>query len=148
MAIYKNREVTVTEQPRAALPTNINVQHKNGMRETVPVSQVSFTEDEKNLLVKNSTNQYDNLKVIGDDDLKAVRAGVTPPSDPILKEQAKAKAQHQKQMDETKKNTDAAQKKAEEDLKKESQSPVSTHTSAIDPTKDVHNVSIPNQAKQ
>ena len=148
MAIYKNREVSVAEQPRAVLPANINVLHKNGMRETVPVSQVSFTEDEKNALVKNSSNQYDNLKVIGNEDLEAVRTGVTPPSDPILKEQAKAKAQHQKQQDESKKNSDAAQKKAEEDLKKEqSQSPVS-RTSTTDPTKDVHNVQIPNQAKQ
>lgn len=119
MAIYKNREVTLNNPTRTVtLPSTISVRHKDGTHETVPLSQVSFTQPEKDSLVKANASIYNDVTVASDEDVKAVKLGVTPPSDPILKEQAKAKVQHQRQAEETQKRTDEAKKQAEKDLDK------------------------------
>lgn len=115
MAIYKNREVTVSNV-RAIDNDTVNVTHTDGTHEAVKLSQIQFTQAEKDALVKSHPSRFDNVKLITDADLQAVRLGTTPPSDPILKEQAMAKVRHRQQTELTQKNTDAATAQAEKDV--------------------------------
>jgi hypothetical protein len=118
MAIYKNREVYIQTTPVRSTPTdNINVMHRDGSHETVPVSQVTFTEDEKNQLVKNNPGKFDNVMVAPQEDLDSVRLGVTPPSDPSYKEQAMRQVHDQRAKELTDKNMEMAKKEAEKQAK-------------------------------
>src|SRR6267142_3834500 len=79
MALYKNREVTVIgPNPMANTPISINIRYVDGSHENVALSQVSFTEDEKKALVKAHPSQYDNVRIIKDADLHAIRSGGAP----------------------------------------------------------------------
>ena|SRR5882762_2066109 len=79
MALYKNREVTVIgPNPMANTPISINIRYVDGSHENVALSQVSFTEDEKKALVKAHPSQYDNIRIIKDEDLHAIRSGGAP----------------------------------------------------------------------
>lgn len=112
MAIYKNREVSViapTSRPNP--PQTIVVQYQDGSHETVTIGQVYFTDEEKKNLVKGNPGAFDDVNTIDDDDLKAVRVGVAPSTDPSYKEQAKTEATsdeaakiHQKMVDEASKD--------------------------------------------
>lgn len=105
MAIYKNREVSVMSPNHSTQPpTMIVVQYKDGTHETVSLSGVKFTEDEKKALIKSFPSQFDAVSTVSEDDLKAVRLGVTPPSDPDLKAQAEERVRRQKMEEETRKN--------------------------------------------
>jgi len=98
MAIYKNREVSVMgPNPQANSPESINVEYKDGTHENVALSGVKFTEEEKKRLQKSNPGKYDNVETVSEDDLKAVRIGVAPPSDPTVREQAKLLAQRTEQ---------------------------------------------------
>lgn len=117
MAIYNNREVTVLTPSKFALPTTITVEYKDGSKETVALDKVFFTKSEKDKLVKDNPSLYMNVAEATDEDIKAVRLGVTPPSDPILKQQAQVKVQHQKQQELAAKQTEAAKAQVAKDMK-------------------------------
>jgi hypothetical protein len=120
MAIYKNREVHVVgPNVQANTPESINIQYKDGSHENVKLTDVKFTKDEKNALVKNHPSKYDNVATIEDADLEAVRVGVAPPSDPTYKEQAELKARNQKQKDLNDKQTKAAEDNAKKNIDNE-----------------------------
>lgn len=120
MAIYKNREVGVIgPNAQATSVETINIRHKDGTHENVRLGEVKFTEDEKKSLQKKHPSKYDDVQTTDDKDLEAVRVGVAPPSDPVVKEQAKTKAQHQKQQELSQKNSEEATKQAHTELNKE-----------------------------
>lgn len=128
MAIYKNREVTVIgPNSMANTPETINVQYKDGSNENVAIALVLFTEDEKKQLTKQYSSMFENVKVANDKDLEAVRAGVTPPSDPSYKEMAKLQVQHERQNELVQKNMEAAKAEAKKQLDAESK-PATTKT--------------------
>lgn len=132
MAIYNNREVTVVAPTRtAAAPANIVVQYKDGSHETVSTGRVYFTKEEKDNLVKSFPSDYDNVNVASEDDLKAVRLGVAPSSDPSIKQQAEANIRREKAEEETRKQVDAARKEADERLSKELNQPVKTTVAPV-----------------
>lgn len=116
MAIYKNREVTVVNPNKFQVPATITIQYKDGSHEVVSIGQVQFTKEEKDSLVKSNPSDFQDVSVVSDDDVKAVRLGVTPPSDPSLKEAAQRQAQNEKQREETEKRMKAAKDQAEKDL--------------------------------
>src|SRR5215467_9385584 len=98
MAIYNNREVAVVgPMPMAGAVESITVQYRDGSHENVKLGLVKFTEDEKQDLVKRYPSRYENIDTISDEDLKAVRIGVAPPSDPSIKEQAAVQARREAQ---------------------------------------------------
>lgn len=118
MAIYNNREVQVAGMNNhTPAPATINVIHKDNTRENVPVTSVYFTESEKKTLVKNHPSRFEDVKVATQADIDAVRAGVTPPSDPSYVDEAKAKIHHEKQQEMIKKNQDAALAEAKKQAK-------------------------------
>jgi len=91
MAIYKNREVNVIAPTRRINPPQtMQIQYQDGTYETVSMGQITFSKAEKDALVKAYPSEFDNLTVASDDDIKAVRVGVAPASDPSRKEQARA----------------------------------------------------------
>lgn len=123
MAIYKNREVGLVS---TFVPSNTNVDlvavmYTNGMRDNVPLNQVAFTDEEKKALIKDNPSRFENVKIASKEDLDAVRIGVTPPSDPVYKEQAEARVQRDEQV----KKQAELQKKAEDEAKKNFDSKVS-----------------------
>jgi len=116
MAIYKNREVSVIgPSPQANTPESITVEYKDGTHENVALSGVKFTEEEKKRLQKANPGKYDNVETVSEDDLKAVRLGVAPPSDPTVREQARLLAQREQQ---EKAASDQVNKLREEQAKK------------------------------
>lgn len=120
MAVYKNREVGVIgPNPQANTPDTINIRYKDGTHENVQASEVRFTEDEKKSLIKNHPSKFDNVSTTTEEDLKAVRLGVTPPSDPSFQTQAEVSVQHEKQKELAQKNLEAAKKDAEKKLEKD-----------------------------
>ena len=137
MAIYKNREVSVISPvSHVQPPSTIVVRYIDGSHETVSLGQVRFTEDEKKSLVKTYPSQFDNVEVVSDEDLKAVRLGVTPPSDPDLKRQAEDKARQEKMAEETQKTNEALKKDADKKLEKELNAPADkTPVSNTEPKK-------------
>lgn len=83
MAIYKNREVSVIgPNTMSNTPESINIQYKDGSHENVSVSEVFFIEEEKKTLMKNNPGKYSDISLVSHQDLVAIRAGLTPPSDP------------------------------------------------------------------
>src|SRR3569833_2950158 len=126
MAIYKNREVSIVgPNSMANTPETINIQYKDGTHENVKLSDVKFTEDEKKSLQKRHPSQYDSVDTVSDDDVKAVRVGIAPPSDPTVKEQARAKALHEKQVALANKQRDEVAKRQQAELAKEINRPTS-----------------------
>lgn len=114
MAIYNNREVSILGPTyMQSLPETVRVGHQDGSQETVAVSQVKFTEDEKKNLVKSYPSRFESVNTVSDDDLKAVRAGVAPSYDP----DRKAQADTQKAQEEAAKADQSAQKAAEQNSK-------------------------------
>ena len=80
MAAYKNREVTVE---KTYVPSNTNVEviavaYTNGMKDHVPLSQVSFTADEKKDLLKAHPSKFEHVSVVSESDLKSIREGIEP----------------------------------------------------------------------
>lgn len=127
MAIYKNREVYINHvQHRVQTNDVINIRHPDGMTETVPVGQVQFTEAEKKQLVKDFPSAFDNVNVISDEDVKAVRTGVAPSTDPSLKEQARTQVMAQKQAEESAKIQDNMRKQQEAEVNKQLNAPTDT----------------------
>jgi hypothetical protein len=125
MAIYKNREVYVIgPNTMANTPETINIKYKDGTHENVSVGLVRFTADEKKQLIKQYPSKFDDVHIVDDKDLEAVRAGITPPSDPVYKEQARAQVQRDKQKELTDKNMEAAKAEAKKQLDAESKSPL------------------------
>ena len=80
MSFYKNREVTVinniTDTPNSY--TNVTIRHKDGMLESVPLSEVYFTSEEKSNIDKNAGKRFDTLKVISDKDAKEIKDSQDP----------------------------------------------------------------------
>ena len=123
MAIYKNREVGVISPMHTAQPPRtIIVQYNDGSHENVPLSQVKFSEDEKKALIKTYPSEFDNVEVATEDDLKAVRLGITPPSDPEHQRIAEAQVRGEKAQEENKKIVDKAKQDAKVKVEKELQS--------------------------
>lgn len=123
MAIYKNREVAVISPMHTARPPQtIIVQYKDGTHENVSLGLVQFTKEEKDSLVRNYPSEFDSVKIASDDDLKAVRLGTTPPSDPDFQRQAEEKVRLEKAQEENRKNLEKARKDAEDKVNKEYQS--------------------------
>lgn len=124
MAIYKNREVTVVgPNPQLNNPDSITIEYKDGTHENVKLADVSFTKAEKDSLVKLYPSRYDNVNVITDEDVKAVRVGVAPPSDQAVAERAHFEALRKKQIEAGQKANDEAAKKAEADVNKDLNKP-------------------------
>jgi len=116
MAIYKNREVSIVAPTRRINPpSTIQIQYQDGTYETVTTGQVKFTEDEKKALVKNFPSEFDGVDTVSEDDIKAVRVGVAPASDPDRRHQAEAKVQ----TDEARKIEEENRKQAEDQVKKD-----------------------------
>lgn len=120
MAIYKNREVYLVS---TFVPSNTNVDlvavsYTNGMRDNVPLNQVSFTEEEKQVLVKDNPSRFDDVKIATKEDIEAVRIGVTPPSDPSAKEAAEVQVQREAQEKKVAEMQEAAKKNAQADFDK------------------------------
>lgn len=80
MAIYKGREVTITNfvQPNLTVPDTIQVVDKDGQSYSPKVSEVSFTEDEKKNLKNYHTDKFNQVNVIKDEDLKKLREDSDP----------------------------------------------------------------------
>src|SRR6266566_1673459 len=129
MAIYKNREVSVIgPSPQANTPESINVEYKDGTHENVALSGVKFTEEEKKRLQKANPGKYDNVETVSENDLKAVRLGVAPPSDPTVREQARLLAQRQEQERVTREQTDRLREEQTKKLQAELSKPAVTPT--------------------
>lgn len=119
MAIYNNREVTFLAPVRTSHQAEtVTVVYTDGSHENVPVSRVKFTDSEKKQLLKDYPSQYDTVQTVPDEDVKAVRIGVAPSSDPSYKEQAELQARQEKQAEENKKRVDAAKAEATKNLDK------------------------------
>lgn len=117
MAIYRNREVTFLAPVRTSHQSqSVTVVYKDNSHENVPLSSVKFTEDEKKALIKSYPSQFDDVATVTEDDLKAVRLGVAPPSDPAYAEMADTQVRHQKQVEENQKQVEAAKSDAEKRL--------------------------------
>src|SRR5258708_25913097 len=124
MAIYKNREVQVLgPSPQANSPSTINVSYVDGTHENVKLSQVHFTQAEKDLLMKTYPGQYDKVHIVKEDDVKAVKLGVAPSFDTAVHEQAKAKVHADKVSEISKKQVDAASAKAKADFEAQNTAP-------------------------
>jgi len=114
MAIYKNREVSIVSPTRRLNPpSTIQIQYADGTYETVTTSQVRFTENEKKALIKSYPSEFDGVTTVSEDDVKAVRLGVAPASDPDRKAQAQAEVR----TEEARKVDQDAQKKAKDESK-------------------------------
>lgn len=72
MAVYKNREVEITSYVTNESPV-VEIRHQNGDREMVNLREVQFTEQEKKTLSNDQTTSVDNVAVIKDKDLQALR---------------------------------------------------------------------------
>lgn len=119
MAIYKNREVQVVgPSPMANTPSTINISYRDGTHENVKLSDIRFTEGEKKSLIKNYPSKYDNVELITEEDLKAVRVGVAPTYDKTVIEQAKVQAQHEKQVELASKRAEEAKAQQKKELEK------------------------------
>lgn len=114
MAIYKNREVSIVGPTyMASAPKTIVIKYNDGTNETVTLSQVHFTQAEKDTLVKAFPSEYDGVTVASEDDLKAVRVGVAPSSDPSYREQAEADKAAKEAQEQNQKQIEAARKNVE-----------------------------------
>lgn len=128
MAVYNNREVAVmgpTRRPNP--PSTIVVQYGDGSHETVSIGKVRFTDAEKKALIKAHPSEYDGVNVISEDDVKAVRAGVAPASDPDRKIQAEGEVR----TDEARKLDKVNQDKAKEEAKKQPKPTPATPSGAL-----------------
>lgn len=124
MAIYKNREVQVLgPNPQANSPESITVSYMDGTHENVRLSDVKFTKAEKDALVKAHPSKYDNVEVVRDEDVKAVRVGVPPASDKAAYEQARVQVQQEKQAEMSKKQMDEMRAKAQKDFEAQNKAP-------------------------
>lgn len=81
MAIYRNREVSVTPNPVLTTPETITVRYLNDTTEIVPFSMVRYTDAEKKDLIKKYPSKFELVDTVTDADLKAVRAGLPPSYD-------------------------------------------------------------------
>ena len=125
MAIYNNREVTVmTPVHRPNPPQMIQIRYQDGTFETVSIGKLQFSKDEKNALVKAFPSDYDNVTVASEDDLKAVRVGVAPASDPSYRQQAEGEVR----TDEARKIDEANKQKVKEEVKKDQESQPASKT--------------------
>ncbi len=135
MAIYKNREVSVLGPNNMAnTPESINIAYKDGGRENVAVSGVLFTDEEKKKLVKDFPSKYEDVRTASQADIDAVRAGVTPPSDPSYQDMANIQVQREKQDELVKKNMEAAKTEAKKQQDAQSKSTPSASNSVKAPT--------------
>jgi len=75
MAIYKGREVTITNLVNPALTVydTVQVTDHQGQSFSPKVSELQFTEAEKKELKKYHTERFDQVNVIKDEDLKKLR---------------------------------------------------------------------------
>lgn len=65
MAIYKNREVNILgPNNQANSPETINISYQDGSHENVKLSDIEFTSDEKNSLIKNYPSKYSNVNLV------------------------------------------------------------------------------------
>lgn len=126
MAIYKNREVSVVSSnpQHIRTPDLLTISYKDGTNENVPYNQIQFTKEEKDALVKAYPSRYDSVNVISDEDLKAVRLGATPPSDPSFRDQAESQARTQRLQEENAKNMEKARKEVDKRIQDEVNAPV------------------------
>lgn len=123
MAIYKNREVTVMGPThRLNPPSTVVIQYRDGSYETVSMGQVQFSKEEKDALIKAFPSEYDGVAVISEDDLKAVRAGVAPASDPSYRQQAEGEVR----TEEAHKIDEENKRKIKEEVKKDQEKSEST----------------------
>lgn len=141
MAIYKNREVSILGPNNMAnTPETINISYKDGSRENVSVTGILFTEEEKKKLIKDFPSKYEDVRTATQADIDAVRAGVTPPSDPSYREMAQVQVQREKQDELTAKNVEAAKAEAkknfDENQKRQSQPATQTVMNTPAPKKD------------
>jgi len=119
MAIYKNREVLVGQLTSSSTPTElITITYKDGETENVPLGGVRFTADEKKSLQKTYPSKFDDLEVITDDDIKAVRLGVPPSFDKSSAEAAEAKALNQRAVEHNAKIQEDLKNQADKNLDK------------------------------
>lgn len=141
MAIYNNREVSVIAPTHVnTTPDTVRVAYNDGSQETVSAGKVQFTEEEKKTFIKNYPSRFDNVQTISDEDLKAVRLGIAPPSSPELKLQAEAQVRRERMAEETRKTQDKVKADADKRLDKElsnskaaNQPLVSTDTGVVNP---------------
>jgi hypothetical protein len=137
MAIYKNREVSVNDLSFPSAPTKVTVVHKDGMSESAPISQVHFTQTEKDALIKEYPHPYESLNTATDEDIKSVRVGVAPSYDPSYKARAKSDHTVQKSLELDSKHLENARN----EIEKQDQEPQSK------PTQHVHQLQFERNAK-
>ena len=130
MAIYNNREVVVQGPTHMqSLPETLRITHQDNTQENVAIASVKLTEDEKKNLVKKYPSRFENSATATDEDIKAVRLGLAPPSDPTVKEQARLKAHAKKRDEEYQKQFEAVRKEAESNVdKKDAPTQDTSHT--------------------
>lgn len=80
MAIYKGREVTITNlvNPAMTVYDTVQVTDSQGQSFSPKVSELQFTEAEKKELKKYHTDRFDQVNVIKDEDLKKLRDDSDP----------------------------------------------------------------------
>lgn len=94
MAILRNREVTYLGPANAADTTpTVRVMDSKGNYEFCKLSELRFTEDEKEDLLKTEKNRIDGIAVISDKELKELRDSQDPekvenkaPADAVVEE--------------------------------------------------------------
>lgn len=79
MAIYNNREVTVISPTRPVTsPDSVTIRHNDGQHESVLLSSIKYTSDEKKHLQKMYPSVFDQVSTIDDSAIDAVRQGKAP----------------------------------------------------------------------
>ena len=80
MAVYRGREVQIVNfvQPGLTVPDTIQVVDKDGQSYSPNISEVQFTEDERNKLKNYHTNRFNQVQIIKDEDLKKLRDDSDP----------------------------------------------------------------------
>lgn len=75
MAIYKGREVSLAHDvPRGYVePISMTIRYKDGTTETVKLSELQFTSEEKTALEKAAGKKYENINIIEQKDLQNLR---------------------------------------------------------------------------
>lgn len=122
MAIYNNRLVRINGNPQleTRLPLTISVINDKGEYFTVAPNTVKFTKDEIKAMSRNlEQNAKDKIPYVleaTDEELEAAKLGISPATDPELKQQAMIKVQQEKAEEASRKANEKAKAEAEKEF--------------------------------
>lgn len=135
MAIYNNREVTLLQQLKLVktLPDMIQIRDNSDQQiYNVPTSQVKFTKEEKQAMwISKDQETVDNVKEASDDEVKSVRAGIQPSTDPEMKAIAEQKVKEEQQKKLAQENLDKAKAEAQKHLDQANQAQKANKTAPV-----------------